>query len=159
MKYSGHRSMLKTFLLCFIALMLLIHEAKSECFQGESSEVTALNSGPSSFSTNRIIATRKGSVFLINQNTLFRMQRDEGDVWDRVAEDVQTASFDPRNDKIIYRVTSQNLVTKSLDGGEKRMFAPWGGQYMYEVKDDRARVWVVSPFSDKFIGSQSPNKK
>ena len=119
MKYFGYGSMLKIFLLCLIALILLIHEAKSKCFQGGSSEVTALNSGPSSFSTNRIIATRDGSVFLINQNTLFRMQRDEGDVWDRVAEDVQTASFDPKNEKIIYRVSTNNLVTKSLDGGEK----------------------------------------
>lgn len=119
MKYSGYGSMLKTLLFCLIALILLIHEAKSESFQGASSEATTLNSGPSSFSTNRIIATREGSVFLINQNTLFRMERDEGDVWERVAEDVQTASFDPRNDKIIYRVNSENQVTKSLDGGQK----------------------------------------
>jgi photosystem II stability/assembly factor-like uncharacterized protein len=69
------------------------------------------------FSTNRVIASREGRVYLINQNTLFRMQRDEGDVWERVAEGVATASFDPRNEKVIYLVGTDNQVTKSLDGG------------------------------------------
>lgn len=79
----------------------------------------AMNLAQGSFSTNRMLATRDGRVYVINQSTLFRMQRDEGDVWERVAENVQTASFDPKNVKIIYRVGTDNLVTKSLDGGEK----------------------------------------
>lgn len=74
---------------------------------------------PSPAFNNRVISSREGSVYVVNQNTLFRMQRDEGDVWERIAEDVEFASFDPRNDKIIYRVNTDNLATKSLDGGEK----------------------------------------
>lgn len=100
---------------------LSIREAKSQKFSGRATEVrySSNHARSSSFATSRLLASSAGRIYVINQNTLFRMQRDEGDMWERIAENVQTASFDPKNDDVIYRVDTDNLLSKSLNGGGK----------------------------------------
>jgi photosystem II stability/assembly factor-like uncharacterized protein len=68
---------------------------------------------------NRFIRSRDGVIYLVRDNTLFRMSRDEGDIWEPVVEDVKTVSIDPQNAKIFYAVTTKNSVIKSLDGGQR----------------------------------------
>lgn len=68
---------------------------------------------------NRFISLKDGTVYLVRFNTLLRMGRDEGDVWERVAEDVQSVSLDPQNSQVIYAVTTNNTVAKSLDRGQR----------------------------------------
>ena len=68
---------------------------------------------------NRMLSTGSGAVFVLSQRTLFRMQRDAGDLWQRVAEDVKGAAIDANNDRVIYTITSNDTVQKSLDGGQR----------------------------------------
>src|SRR5579864_8105308 len=45
--------------------------------------------------TNRVLSTAGGTVLFLTNNTLLKLEGDEGDVWSRVAEDIQTATIDP----------------------------------------------------------------
>ena len=69
--------------------------------------------------TNRVLSTAGGAVFILNNNTLLRLEGDGGDVWSRVAEDIKTAAIDPLNDKTLYVVTLRGSLLKSLDGGKQ----------------------------------------
>lgn len=94
-----------------LALLLMAVYAPAEAS-------AAINYLQSSTVANRIVRLGQGNVYLLTQGTLFRMQRGEGDVWQRVADGVGGASFDPRNERIIYLIKG-GTVLKSLDGGAR----------------------------------------
>ncbi len=69
--------------------------------------------------TNRVLSTAGGTVFFLTNNTLLKLEGDEGDVWSRVAEDIKTATIDPMNERTLYVVTLRGALLKSLDLGKQ----------------------------------------
>lgn len=67
---------------------------------------------------NRFITSPDGDIYVVSSGTLLRMVRDEGDQWERVAEDVRNASIDPKNSNTLYIVTVTNLLLKTVDRGK-----------------------------------------
>jgi len=77
----------------------------------------------SSFQNNQIgintfVSGSQGETVLLLNNDLFRNTSPSGDEWSHIATNVKAVSLDPGNEKVIYTLSTQNSVMKTMDQGE-----------------------------------------
>ncbi len=73
--------------------------------------------------SNFFVSGSNGSIYLIFGNNLYRNSTGEADTWDQIAQNVQCIAVDPKDDNVIYAITTktyinESLMIKSLDGGK-----------------------------------------
>jgi len=66
---------------------------------------------------NTFVTGPQGEVLLILNTDLFRNTSLSGDAWSRIATNVKAVALDPDNEKVIYALSTQNTVMKTMDQG------------------------------------------
>ena len=72
---------------------------------------------------NSFVSGSNGSIYLIIGDKLYRNSTGEADTWDRIAENVLSMAVDPKDDNVVYAITTkpyinESVMIKSLDGGK-----------------------------------------
>jgi len=77
----------------------------------------------SSFQNNQIgvntfVSGPQGQIMLLLNTDLFHNSGPSGDEWTHIGTNVKAVSLDPSSEKVIYALSTQNAVMKTMDQGE-----------------------------------------
>ena len=67
---------------------------------------------------NTFVSGPQGQIVLLLNSDLFRNSGPSGDEWNHIGTNVKAVALDPSNEKIIYALSAQNAIMKTLDQGE-----------------------------------------
>lgn len=85
----------------------------------ENLNITSIHPRISIMPMNSLLTNKDGKLFLLYQASVcYKMDRS-GDKWNRVGQDAKAYAIDPENANILYIITKNNSVQKSMDGGAK----------------------------------------